>query len=261
MFSRLSFPICIFLFMMSGAIGKSQASESFVWLDDSDYEPFIYNGEDNRPKGLFIEVISEIFNRLDKPLTIQLYPWKRTQSLVKSKKGDAMLTIATPERLSYLSASDPVFTFTWRLFANKKNPNKNILLKARTAADLRDFRLLSYLGNGWAEENLKNLKVTYAPKFTQALIMLVQRGSSFDGMIEHDFILKYNINRLIKEGKLNQEHSEILEEGTYPFDEVEFRFLIRKDSSYADILPAFNAALSEMREDGTYHRIYNKYLQ
>ncbi|KLN61816.1 hypothetical protein WH96_05880 [Kiloniella spongiae] len=261
MFNRLSFRVFVFLFIMGAAIGKSQASENFVWLDDVDYEPFIYNGSNNHPKGLFIDVISEVFKRLDQPLTIRLYPWKRTQSLIKSKKGDAMLTIATPERLSYLSASDPVFTFTWRLFANRKNPNKNILLKARTANDLREFRLLSYLGNGWAEENLKNLKVTYAPQFTQALIMLVQRDTSFDAMIEHDFILKYNINRLIKEGKLRQEHSQILEEGTYPFEEVEFRFLIRKDSSHAGILPAFNVALSDMRADGTYQRIYNKYLQ
>lgn len=241
------------------SITQLHANEPFLWVDDEDYEPYIYKAKNQQIKGLYRDIIVELFNRMEIPLEYDVYPWKRTQWLINNGKADAMISIATPERLVSLSATDPVIHMNFHVFARNDNPKIKKIMAIDSIKDLEGFDIISYLGNGWAEKNFKGLTVYEAPKFTSALLMLANnRGDVF---VDGSIVVNYTIKELIKNPVNYIFGLKSVIENPHPLDTIPFCLLIRKDSKYHSIIPKFNKTLREIRRDGTYDEIVNRYIK
>lgn len=244
------------------SIAPLHAREPFVWVDDENYEPYVYATENQQVKGLYRDLLVEVFDRMEIPLKYDVYPWKRTQFIVENGEADAMISIATPERLVFLSATDPVIHLNFHVFARSDNPRINQIMEIKSIEDLEGFNIISYLGNGWAEKNFKGFTVYEAPSFRSAILMLAKnRGDVFvDGSIVVKYEIKELINNPVSPAIPILELNSIVE-NQHTLESIPYSLLIRKDSEYHSIIPKFNKTLREIRRDGTYDKILSEYIK
>ncbi|MCP4023872.1 MAG: transporter substrate-binding domain-containing protein, partial [Desulfobacteraceae bacterium] len=73
------------------------------------FAPFSWK-ENNQMHGILIDVLTEaIQERIKIGLLHEGYPWARAQSMVRTGKADAFVTVPTPERRAYTEiSSEPV---------------------------------------------------------------------------------------------------------------------------------------------------------
>jgi polar amino acid transport system substrate-binding protein len=251
----------LFIALIIGGLSIVQlhANEPFVWVDDEDYEPYIYATKNREIKGIYRDLMVEVFDRMEIPLEYDVYPWKRTQMLVENGEADAMISIATPKRQVFLSATDPVIHLDFHIFAKMDNPRLKQIMAIESNKDLKGFDIISYLGNGWAEKNLKSLSVDNAPSFPHAILMLA--GNRGDVLVDGNIVVKYAIKKLLKDPVNSVSGLKSIVESQHAFETIPYSLLIRKDSKYHSIIPRFNEALREMRHDGTYDRILSRYIK
>jgi len=233
--------------------------EGFVWYDDEDYKPYIYKDSDGQAKGIFKDLMVEIFHRLDIPLTYKLFPWKRTQVLVHNGLADGMVTVATPKRLETMLATKPLLSSGERVFARSDNPKIEQIKQIRTFDDLKQFSQVEVSGDGWAEGHFKGLaNVTWAPKLSSALFMLA--NGRVDIYVINEFSGTESIRKMIESPSPYRENFKKIIIGPHTLETINYSLLINKTSKWAGLIPKINETLEALKRDGTYDKILSKYL-
>lgn len=233
------------------AARMAQAAEPMRITHYDGIPPFSWADDKHTMRGLFIDVLDEALRRR---LGIELihlgFPWVRAQKLVKDGEADAFCTVPTPERRSYTVISEePVMTVTYRMFAQRGNPVVDKLKAVKSIDDLKGFVVAAYIGAGWAKEKLAGVKIDWAPN-PDSLLRKLASGRA-DVHVSASEIEHKRIKALGLEDKLI-ELPQILDTQTY-------NLCIRKDSSYAAIMPKFDRTLRQMRDDGSLTALYRKY--
>lgn len=247
----------VFILLLSTSLAAKQPQRAFEWVDDEDYKPLIYRSEKGKPEGLFYDVLTEVFKRMNIPLHIRLYPWNRAQRLVENGQGDGMVTVYTPTRQKIFQATDPVLVVHEHPFTNRNNPRLDEILSVRSVKDLKKFIIVDTEGSGWSKDNLKDMKVIWVPTAESALNMVATMRA--DIYLLNDYSGPYFIKKQIKKGGPLQERLKELVMGDHPIATMEYRLLIRKNSPYVGIIDRFNAVLDQMHKDGTYQKIIKRY--
>ncbi len=253
----MKYLIAIALFFLVNSSVLSQKL-SFVWADDQDYEPYIYLDTEAGVSGIFHDIMVAVFARMDMPLTQKLYPWKRAQKLVKEGHADGMVTIPTKERLSYLIASDPIIEVEMRVHYNKLNLKRTQIADIRNVEEMLPYSIIDYQGDGWAESNLTDYNVSWAPNYTSAVWMIAaNRGDIF---LDDPISIQYHVNKQIKVAPALSDKLLLVAPGNYSLFSAPHCLLINKNSQFASSIEQFNAALKEIKENGEYDQIIKKYL-
>ena len=253
-FFHISF---ISILLLSVSFGAETPKRPFIWLDDEDYKPLIYRDERGKARGLFYDVMSEAFKRMNTPLQNRLYPWSRTQKLVESGKGDGMITLYTPRRQKIFQATAPIVVLHEYVFTSKNNPKLDEILNVRSISDLKKFIIVDTESSGWSKENLKGMKVIWVPTAKSALNMVASGRA--DVYLLSEYSGPYFIQQQIKKGGPLQKKLKQIVMGNYPLARMEYRLLIRKNSPYVGIIDHFNIVLEQMHKDGTYQQIIKHY--
>jgi ABC-type amino acid transport substrate-binding protein len=210
-----------------------------------DYAPFSYQ-ENAVARGAWIDIADELGRRTGVTVQHTVYSWARAQALVREGMADGMITLATPERLSYaLPAQTVLATIEFHAFAARKNPNLVKLLAVRGINDLKDYSIVSFNGNGWVKSNLTEHKVDWKPSLAESA-RLVAEGQ-YDLTLDDDA----SMNVTLKENALEDQ---IVPVGA-PLTQFQYLLFIGKHSPLFHDLPKFNAALADMSRDGTLARI------
>lgn len=254
--------IIIILFLLSIInIVNAADKKPFIWADDENYWPAIYKGENNNPKGIFNDIMTEIFKRLDIPLKKAVYPWKRAQIMVKNGKADGMVTVLTKERKIYTVGTEPLWYISEKLFFRSDNPKVNEILKIKSFEDMKKFKIVDTIGSGWIkdkfEEHGLNDNVVWVQTTESAFNMLAK------GRVDIYIMFDLNAFKIIKEraksGPLKNDYKKIITSSPR-FASLPFRLLIRKTSPFVKKIDDINKIIEEMKKDGTYQRIKNKYM-
>lgn len=238
---------------------NASAADPFIWADDEDYRPYIYQDENTVIKGIFRDIMVEAFKRMDIPLQASLYPWTRAQHLVKIGKADGMVTIPTEKRLAFLNATDPLVSANARVFVKNDNPRLKELQALRSYAEFKDFRVVDYIGDGWAEKVYKDMDIIWSSNSNNCIVMLAKNRA--DIFVSNEFV-GFDKLRWLLENK--SQHSSDLEKIIalpHIFETVDYTLLINKNSKYIDIIPRFNEVLRQMKKDGTHDTIVKNYYQ
>ncbi len=242
------------------ATANAVEDRAFVWADDEDYWPAIYRGKDDKPAGIFNDILTEVFARLGIPLEKAVYPWKRAQRMVKDGEADGMVTVYTEERKLFTEATRPIWEIGESLFFRRDNPKACRILKVNSFDDLKGLILVDTMGSGWTKNNydahgIKN--VIWVPSIDSAFGMLAKGRA--------DVFIMFNLNAYNILSKKRAQNS-TLSEGYQnivaimpTFATLPFRLLIRKDSPFVKRIPDINKVLEDMKTDGTYQRIRQKY--
>ncbi len=234
------------------------AKDAFIWYDDEDYKPFIYKDKDGEIKGIFKDIMTEVFKRMDIPLKYDVFPWKRTQMYVIDGKADGMITVPTKERLKIFYATDPIIISYDKIFVRKDNPRIKQIEKMTSVKEFKGYKVIDSVGSGWAKEHYKGLDVIWAPNQKSVLMMLANKRA--DIYIANEFIGISKIQELIKEKPQYAKNLKKLIVLPQHMNKLKFCLLIRKNSKFTDIIPTFNKILKQIKKDGTYDKILKKYL-
>jgi polar amino acid transport system substrate-binding protein len=232
---------------------------SFFVADDIDAAPYIFANSEKRPDGIFYDINENAFRRMGIPLKYEVFPWKRAQMLVETKQADALITIPTSTRLKYLVPSrEPVFVMKYKIFTQRDNPNIEKIKSIRSLSDLKGLKIIDYIGDGWAEKNLTQYGVEWAPNLTSACKMIASdRGDIF---LQDETMVLYaikNIKKTIEKSDLDYDRIVSFDA---PIPHVGFHLLIRKDSQYLKLIPKFDDTIRSMHEDGEIEKIKNKWI-
>ena len=256
---RILFLITILLTVTS--LANAADTRPFVWADDEDYWPAIYRGKDGKPAGIFNDILTEVFARLDIPLKKAVYPWTRAQEIVKEGNADGMVTVYTKERQVFLMATRPIWHIGETLFFRRDNPRACELLKLNSFEEMQDLRVVDIVGAGWKREKFKEHginNVIRVPTVDSAFDMLA-RGKV-------DIFMMFNLNafnKLLKKraekGGLSEGYQKIIAISP-SFASLPFQLLINRDSPFVNRIDDINRVLEVMKKDGTYQRIRKKYV-
>jgi polar amino acid transport system substrate-binding protein len=99
------------LFILSVLILCGYTNKIALELVTLQYPPyeFLEEGEVKEVKGVAVEIVEEVFKRMQRPINITLYSWDRSLDIIKKGEADAILTIfKTPEREVFADYSHEV---------------------------------------------------------------------------------------------------------------------------------------------------------
>ena len=240
------------LVLMSNPV-HAKERRIFHWVDDAGYPPLIYRGTDGKPAGIFYEIMTEAFRRLDIPLKVELYPWARAQKNVAEGKADGMVTALTEARKKLFRATDPILTASEHIFVNRTNPRLKEIMSIRSLKEIRRFRVVETIGSGWTKENLHAAHITWVPNMDSAFNMLIK--GRVDIFIANGYTGAAFVKKKIKEGNSFSEGYKRIVTNPYPLRTIAFCLLIRKDSSFVRIINEFNKVIHQMKGDGTIQHI------
>ncbi len=250
--------IVIFLFFIPAS--QVFAEEIFFIADSMDAPPFKSANSEGKPSGIFYDIISSAFGRMGVPLKYEGYPWKRAQMLVKMKRADALITVPTPERLEYsVPNREPVLIAKMKIFTQRDNPNIAKIKSAKSLGDLEGLKIISFSGDGWGEEVLKQFEVDWLPNLSSACkAIAAYRGDVF---LENEIVVLYTIKSI----KNNERDWGLKFDHIISFDApvapISFHLLIQKESKFLHLLPKFDETIRAMREDGELDRIIDKWIK
>lgn len=215
------------------------------------YPPYS-EGKGGTVHGLFVDVLNEVFARLQIKATHTGLPWARAQSLVETGEADAMVTLATPERLKYTIASNEAVNIAeTRFYAGAHHPHLDKLKTVTSIEAAKPYIIGSYIGSGWVAIRMPTHHVEMTPTFEQTLMKLAaSRVDLVAGVSDQ------TRTRILALGL----EKDIVELPTV-VDTWQYKLLVRKNAPFTTLLPQVDATLKAMREDGSLEKIYARYAK
>ena len=223
------------------------AQATDITITYADYKPYSFEAA-GQAQGLEIELLNEALGkRMGLTLIHKILPWERAQQMVQVGAADAFIATLTPERAKYAAASREPLTF-WELSLYFRKGDRRFN-NIKTLADLAPFKIGSLQGNGWVKKNLSGMNIEYVNKMP-LLPKMLQLGRI-------DVIPD---NRLVMQDLLSaNEAAAQIEERPLDFTRNSMHLQVAKTSALHARLTEFDSVLLEMKKDGSWQRIHDRY--
>jgi polar amino acid transport system substrate-binding protein len=228
----------------------------FIVVGGNDVAPYQYTGPDGKAAGVLVDLYSECFRRLGIELEYDYFPWARAQLRVETGEADGMTTVVTEDRLRYAVPGSEVLA-AQRLvaFASTANPHFDEIMKAHGLEELQRLHVLAPAGAGWFGEHFPKNSIEYGGSPSDVLEMLVLGRGDF--IIEDTKTMARRLEALRHDNPALPLDTVVASANV--LTTLEFRALVSKKSPYLDRLGDIDRMLAQMRQDGTFHRIYVKF--
>ncbi|WP_046003353.1 substrate-binding periplasmic protein [Pseudoalteromonas rubra] len=235
-------------------LGASAPEQRVIRLVTLEYPPYEFQGK-NGPSGIAVELVREVFRRMEQPYSIDILPWGRAIREVETGRYDGIFTIyKTPQRLAFLDYSDEMLIEqSIALFTLRKN---NIHFDGRLNS-LAPYRV------GVMH------KVSYGKEIDMALkrgvfenVVTTDTGRRSFELLLADRVEVVVINRLGALEIIKQLGIEdlVAEVPSYRYEipsYIAFSKVRALDKTRLEV----EQALREIKKDGTYDKILQEYLK
>lgn len=240
------------LFLLLFLIHSPAYSKPITVVFMDDYGPVSFlSPTGDQAIGVSPEITREALSE-NKEIKLIGLPWKRAQEMVKQGLADAMVSVVTPERLTYATPSKiPAFEDAYRAFTYVGNPRMDELKKIKSIGDLRKFTICEYLGSGWANANLvgKVKAIEFGRSIDSKVFMLAAHRC--DLIVDLGFL----INSKISHNKLDDKIVEL----PAVFKGTGFYLMVSKKSPHQEILSLFDKNIKTMKKEGKIESIIKKW--
>lgn len=250
-----SIKILAVLFFLFASAMPARSQDVVKWVF-TDYPPANFRTEEGNFSGFFHDIVMEVFQkRLGLHVDIAIYPWKRCQRMVKSGEADIMVTIPTTERRKYsVTHNRPIWVKRRILYTFREHPRIHEIHLLNGLASIKNggYRVISYLGNGWTENEVQGvgIPVSFATTVDGMYRMLASKRG--DLIIEEKILAAPHIVDLGLSEKIVETNGVGSESG--------FHILIGKKSAYASLISALDREIEDMRKQGRLDDIFRSYL-
>ena len=224
-----------------------KADDTIDIVFDNAYAPFEFKDSDQVYKGLDVDIINEVAKRSGWKMNQSFPGFDAAVNAVQSGSADALMagTTITEARKQVFTFSDPYFDTKIIVATTKANKissyedlkGKTVGLKNGTAAQT------------FLEENKNKYGFSIKTFDTGDLMYNSLATGSVNAVMDDEAVIQYAIQQ-------GQDLS--LDIPGEPIGS--FGFSVKKGSKYEYLVDDFNKALAEMKEDGTYETIMNKWF-
>ncbi|MCP4118435.1 MAG: amino acid ABC transporter substrate-binding protein [Desulfobacteraceae bacterium] len=241
--------VCIFAI----SAGLCARETNVVKLAAFNYPPFYYE-KDNMVQGIAVELVDELFSRMNMKLEIKIYPLKRALKNLKTGRHDAiMILIKTPEREQYLSYTSPVVTVRGLIWwaADRKGAG----IEFERLEDLTPFRIGVTRGYSYGVEFDNLLK-----KMTVEVVN--SNASNFKKLLWHR-IDAFPCNEIVAKGifKNNKAFEGKFVHSKKAFIEWVLHMAISKKSGLTDKIDEINSIIDDFKKEGFINNTVKKYTE
>jgi polar amino acid transport system substrate-binding protein len=267
-FIRVFSIFVLIIFFITGCVQKPQddlivptkAVEDYsnshkIYLVTEEYPPYGYL-ENKEIKGIAVDVVKELCKRQNIELKLELLPWTRALKMTELGEADGIFTtFYSEERTKYLDfVEEPLAYEAQYIYTLKGNTiNYDGTMKSLSTYKigiLQDY----YLGNEF-DSAMQNgtLKVEETTDMKTNLQKLV------DGRI--DLIVDHHLSTLFYLKKMNLLDQVVESKETFRQPESLHLCFSKAKKFDAEFIKQMNDTLKQMKEDGTYDKIVNSYIQ
>lgn len=245
----------VMLLLTGPANSDTPKTYIFAW---EDWEPYQYKDANGRLTGVEIELLNAILTRMGISYKWQETPWKRALKDIKEGFLDAALSAAiTPERKKWANFSDPYMTGGASLFVLKGTSRDFPLDTLRDIIDT-DFRLGVTRGYYYGDSYDRLIK---NPDFKRHVEAVKLNDANYRKLIKgriHGFLADpiSAVAGLKSLGLLDQ-----VEQHPMEVFSSDSHIIFNKKSVPPEFIDQFNLTLNEMKADGSYDIIINRWLQ
>lgn len=227
--------------------GKTLGSRPFfIKAYTEDYPPSAYV-ENGKIKGLSVEIVQEILRRTGQPDTITVVPWARGYQLALSEANTLLFsTTRLPQREALFSWVGPLYRQRWGFYRWKGSGlSVTDMEAARKVARIgtyhQDAKMQYLLAEGF--DNLVPTNINIAN------VAHLERGN-IDLWVSSDF----NLDHLARQAGVSPDQLEL----AYAFHTV-CNYIAFSRATSPHVVRLWQAVLEEMKSDGSYRRICEKY--
>jgi len=239
--------VVVFCFVSAGAWAATV--DDLTYLTE-EYPPYNMTAEDGTPTGFAVDLLGAVFEKLGASTTIkdiQVVPWARGYNDAQKKPNTCLFsTTRTEERENLFKWVGPIYTSTFDAMALKKRD-----FQVNSPEDLINLRagvIRDDVGDPLAQSfGIKNIERT--PDNEQNIKKL--NAGRIDIWIYGERAAKIQL----AEAGFNPEDYE----SVWVLNESSLYYAFHKDTD-PTLLEAMQKALDELREDGTYQNLVNKYF-
>ncbi len=213
------------------------------------WEVAIDEHKKNVTKGIAIEILKDLFQRLDIDITLKTAPWKRALAMIKEGKADLIPMIVGGEnRQEYMLFTIPIYKEPVVFVYSKKRLKS---FEWNSWQDLKPFKI--GVTNGYAYGDFNNAIKQYGLK-TQGVTSDRQNFEKLKfGRV--DIIPMYYANYI--ETIKGHQHLAQFNFAKKSVSESVYYFGISKKSFLASRITDINNTLQKMKDDGSFKRILN----
>lgn len=253
-FNALRTALFLLILFALTTTGPAWSADTIRWVF-TDYPPANYRTPEGAYSGFFHDIVMDIFEkRLGLAVKIDVLPWKRCQMMVADGNADLMVTIPTPQRLTYAVTHDnPVWVKRRIIYTYRNHPRRSEFDRLLNVAQIKSagVSVVSYLGNGWIETTVQGagIPVLFATTVEGMYQMLAARRG--DILIEEKNLAGPLIRRLNLDDSIVRTAGLASESG--------FHILIGKRSPYASMVSRVNVEIEAMRRRGGIDHILERY--
>jgi polar amino acid transport system substrate-binding protein len=208
-----------------------------------------YSREENGAAvGLEIDLLNELLGkRMGYTLQHRVLPWERAQQMVKNGEADAFVATRNPERAAYADASSEALTY-WDVALYFRKGDTRIT-HIQSLQDLAGLQIGSLNGNGWSKKNLVGMQVQYVNKMALLPKMLVL--GRIDVIPDSPYVMRGLLKQEADAAKIDEILPGFLRESMHVY--------VGKHSPLRRQLPELDAALKQMKQDGSWQRMHERY--
>lgn len=241
----------VFISAFSAAVFAGESN--VIQLAAFDYPPFYYEKE-NRVQGIAVELIDELFSRMDMKIEIKIYPLKRALANLKTGKNDAsMVLIKTPERKQYLVYTAPVVTVRGLIWWAADRKRSGIAFER--LEDLTPFNLGVTRGYSYGIE-LDNILKNMTVEVVNSDLL------NFKKLLWHR-IDAFPCNEIVAKGllKSNKTLQGKFIHSKKSFIEWELHMVISKKSGLTDKINEINTLIDDLKKEDFINNTVRKYTE
>jgi len=218
--------------------GAEVGKPSVLFLGNDSLPPMNFM-QGGKPVGIVVDLARAIAERMPSHVDIQLTEWAEAQQLVLEDRADALLQInPSPERLQLYDFSEPLLTSEFAIFI----PSERMGIACKD--DLRGLRV------GVEAKGLPVLLLRQDPKIDVRTVSDIVQGfrmlatGAVDAVVADRWAGSYVLAEYRIEG---------LRSIAEPIERSHSAIAVKKGNT--NLLYQINAALAEIRSNGTYDRI------
>ena len=242
----MPFTACLCLLAVVPAWSQS------IQIVTEEFPPYNYT-KNGRVTGMSTEVVLAVFEVMNLAAEIKVYPWARTYEMAQNKKPTLIFSIArSPKREKLFQWAGPVAPVQTCLFSLKARND----IQFNNLEEAKKYYIITQLKGHTAQallqQGFKEGQNLFSITSADRAFMMLQTGRG--DLIGYPELVVYYA---VKDRGLSPEN---VIRKVYCFEKVSELYAAFSLKTSKAIVKRFQAGLNIVKENGTYQKILNKYL-
>lgn len=227
--------------------GGKVVADTIDVVSDTAYAPFEFKDSDQVYKGIDVDIITEVAKRSGWSLNLTYPGFEAAVNAVQAGQADAIIAgvTVTEARQKVFTFSDTYYDSSIVLYTLKKQPLSHYRQLKGKRVGVKNGTISQTFLEKYKDQYGYSLKIFE----TSDLMNNSLEAGSIDAAMDDEPVVQF----AIKQGKnyaINMAGESV----------GSFAFAVKKGSHYDFLIKDFNKALADMKADGTYAAIMNKWL-